>query len=131
MRIGNHEVIFEEPDVLLFRVSGDVTEREAIQFCDELVSLTRAARRVFFLVDVTRGGTIDSSARRRLAEGMRPVPNRGSVFVGADFRTRVLLQMVIHAIRLLTGRSNPAGFVETEAEARAWVDARRRQLVGG
>jgi hypothetical protein len=128
MKIGNHDIAFEEPDLFLVRVDGAVLVREVEAFCAEVRSLSRGRSRVLFLVDVSGIGEFGGPARRRLAEQMRPVPSRGVVFVGAGFSTRVVLQMVIHAVRLLTGRDNPSGYFDTDAEARAWIEATRAEL---
>lgn len=128
MKIGNHDIAIEEPDLLLVRVTGAVSVRDVEAFCAAVLSVCQGRPRMLFLVDVSGIGEFGSLARRRLAEEMRPVPSRGVVFVGAGFGTRVVLQMLIHAVRLLTGRDNPSAFFDTEAEARAWIQATRAAL---
>lgn len=127
MRIGNHEISLEDEHLVTVRIVGDLSEREAQALCEALASLTQGLRGVLFLIDVRRGGELDARARRRILEGLSPIPSGGTAFVGASFRLRLVLQMIGHAARLLLGRNNPVVYVDTEEQARAWAAALLRE----
>jgi hypothetical protein len=39
-----------------------------------------------------------------------------------------MMNFIVRAVNLFTGRDNPVRFFETEQEARAWLDERRQAL---
>ncbi|HVK64293.1 MAG TPA: hypothetical protein VM694_07460 [Polyangium sp.] len=128
-RIGGHLFRWEPPDLGHLVYSGDLDGPTS-------VALTRGARRftlgkprVFLLVDMSKLGRISREARTTSAEGGKDLALRGTAIVGASSHLRVLAGLVTRAIALLYGDSdNPTRFFATEAEARAWIVERRREI---
>ena len=107
----------------------------AIQVCagDDVIPRARQILHgrpwLFLLVDVTRLTKISSEGRQLAAQGSRDLNLRGVAMVGASASIRVLAGLVSRAVELVSGSGdNPTRFFETEREARAWINARRREV---
>jgi hypothetical protein len=129
--IGSHSVRFEEPDIVLIRMCGDVQEEHARVLCDELERLAKGKGYLLILGDLTELGAMSAKARHVFAEhGPHDSPVATAMF-GASFRARVLVNMVITVSRLFKRHRRSYHFVETEAQARACLDEMRRRLTRG
>jgi hypothetical protein len=62
------------------------------------------------------------------ADVSRSILYRGIAFCGGRGPQRVVMNFIVRAINLFTGRDNPVRFFETEQEARAWLVERRRAI---
>lgn len=128
---GTHLHRFEPPDLYIVRMQGTVLGDDMRSQIEALQALAeRTGGGIFWMADVTAMGALTPEARRVAAakehEEVRAVL-RGSAVVGASFTTRVMASLLLRAVRALrpdTGR--PVAFVETEAEARAFLDPHRR-----
>jgi hypothetical protein len=109
-------------------LSGDLSKSDIGILAEAFLAHSVGQRRLLLWVDMSRCGTVSPEARRAVAEGMRDVPFRGIAFVGASFQLKLLAALVVNALSLFTRRDNPATFVQSAAEAQAWLDARRRVL---
>lgn len=103
---------------------------------DELIAITafrdeHAPGSPFLLVlgDLRELGAIPVESRKVAAHRLGQFPYGGIALFGASFQARVLAKLVLGAARLL-GRDdrNPVRFFDTEAEARAWLAERAREL---
>ena len=67
---------------------------------------------------------------RVLAVRTGPVPYRGIAIFGGSFQVRLLSKLLVGAVNLFSRprRDNPVHFCDTEVEARAWIEQRRRVL---
>ncbi len=128
---GHHQHRFEPPDLYFSRINGDVsaddmrTQIEALRACSE-----RAGHAIFWLADVRKMGALSAEARRAAA-GASSTEVRaalaGSAIFGAGFSTRVMVNLLARAIRALNPtKLRPLAFVETEEEARAFLDKHRK-----
>lgn len=125
--IGAHSCWFEPPDLFRVRLVGDISpsDFEGIN----QVALERSARagHLFWLVDVTRAGSIEPEARRLMVQEAPPPWVWGAAVFGLGFPQRVLLRMMQRAAALL---GVPGPLVEVcagEAEALAWIAAERQR----
>jgi hypothetical protein len=127
MNVGKHEIAFEEPDMVRFRVVGDISGRDADGVIDAVMPYA-GRRHLLWLIDLTHAGAVDREARRTFGARVRPLPNRAAAFVRGSFAARVVVRMVLHAIRLIARRNNPAEFFDTEETALKWLAEQRRRL---
>jgi hypothetical protein len=130
--IGSHSFQFEAPDVFRIWLVGDVSAGEAQAIVDALERSSRPDKRLFLLVDVSRLGAMLPEARKSAVQGQN-IPMLASVIVGAGPLQRSVLKLIDLAYRLITQDSNaaPMVFVRTEAEGRAWIEQRRREVSEG
>nr|AYM52968.1 hypothetical protein [Jahnella sp. MSr9139] len=128
--LGAHEVLFEPPDLSIFRARGDISAADVGLIRAEVRRLCQEREALFSLVDLTGLGAILPEARSRAARPW-PLQIQGIAVIGAGFLHRVVITAVDRALARLfrgDGRFTPH-FFATEAEARAWLDQRRRAWV--
>ena len=129
--IGRNATYFEEPDIIFMRLAGSVQE-------DDGVEINRLHRlwgeqypRVFYLLDLSKLEAIHPEVRKEASRTVRLLPLAGVAAYGAPLKARVLAKLVFTAMNLFKSNASdrfPIEFVPTEAEARSWIDARRRAL---
>ncbi len=119
-----------EGDLCLVHLRGDY-DREAeayLQYVRELLDERHGYR--LTIMDVSRAGTVTHEARLALAEWNKGA-GRGPgalALVGASFSVRILANMAMSAVRILTRRRTEYTFFKTHEEARAWADKERERL---
>lgn len=129
--IGRHTTYFEPPDILFMRLAGPVSEAEAKEIDRLHLAWSREHSRVFFLLDLSQLASIDPEGRKDASRTVRELPLAGVAIYGAPMKARVLAKLVFTAMNLFKSNASerfPIEFVPTEAEARSWIDARRRAL---
>ncbi|MDC0746639.1 STAS/SEC14 domain-containing protein [Polyangium mundeleinium] len=132
---GTHLHRFESPDLYIVRIRGNVLDDDMRTQIAALRALAeRTGGGIFWIADVTEMGSLTPQARRAAAANeFADVRNvlRGSAVVGASFTTRVVATLLIRAVRSLEPHKiRPVAFVETEAEARAFLEEYRRHRAG-
>lgn len=120
----------EPPDVVWFQPRGAVTvgDLEAInRYYEQHI---RDWPVVFMLVDSRLNGGMSAEARKAAATLFHWVPFRGSAIIGGAFAMRTVGQLLMKVITALSSRTkdNPTVFLDTDAEARAWLEERRRAV---
>ncbi|MDI1443855.1 STAS/SEC14 domain-containing protein [Polyangium sp. 6x1] len=129
IRIGAHRFRWEPPDLVHLVYFGDLDGPTSVALSEASRRFTLGKPRVFLLVDMSKIGRVSREARSASAEGGKDLALRGTAVVGASAHLRILASLVSRAISLLYGAAdNPTQFFETEAEARAWIAERRREL---
>ena len=120
---------FEPPDIVYVETVGDVTEAEMGALLREMGRLTAGREYFFLLDDISRVGKISPEARKRASDEVDALPLRGIAVFNATFSQRVIATLLARLLTLF-GKfgDRPVVIVETEAQARAWVEARRREL---
>jgi len=129
--IGRHATYFEDPDVIFMRLVGMTSEEEANEINRRHRIWGDENPRVFYLLDLTRLEGIHPEGRKAASRTVRLLPLAGVAVYGAPIKARVLAKLVFTAMNLFKVNSAdrfPIEFYHTEAEARAWIDARRRSL---
>jgi hypothetical protein len=124
---GKHRHRFESPDIYYRRVEGDVSGPDMQTQIDGLVAIHRRIHRpVFWLCDVRTMGLLTPEARRAAASASSSEVRaalRGSAVFGSSFGTRVMMGLLVRAVRVLNpNKLRPLLFATTEAEARAFLD---------
>ncbi|HVK70739.1 MAG TPA: STAS/SEC14 domain-containing protein [Polyangium sp.] len=128
---GGHTYRCESAGIVFIRVGGDLAEEDIAAFFDAFAHLcdTSGLAHLFWLVDLGRLGTITPEARTRAAKTPVRPENKGMVLFNGTFRQRMAVTLVDKATSLLQPSAPPLVTCGTEAEARAWIDKRRRELV--
>jgi hypothetical protein len=127
--VGPHLFRWEPPDMGYVAYNGDVDGPTMMTYTEKSRVYTGDKPRVFLIVNCSKLGRIDAEARRVSANGSKGLALRGVAVVGASRTTRVLASLFVRAIEILNRNlDNPTRFFENEAEARAWIDTRRRAL---
>ena len=125
---GPHRVWLEPPDLVCAKISGDVKPGHLRISTDFQRAVAATTGQIFFLADVRDLGTIDVATRKDVGH-LRTVPYQGLVIYGATFRARLLMKMLLSTIRLFSSELDGIlVFVESEAEGRRWIEARRAAL---
>lgn len=115
-------------DTLASRWVGACTLDELEPFLACVEQCAAQVDGLFLLVDNTLAAPGRPEVRRRLVEWSRQHTFLGGVAIfGGDFATRAIGKLVINALALVTGRQLNIVLLSDEAEARAWIDERRRQ----
>jgi hypothetical protein len=129
-RIGNHATYFEEPDILSMKLVGEVGTEEVREINRMHLEFGRDRDHMFYLIDLSELDNLPSQVRKEASETVRSLPLRGTVIFGAPLKAKVLAKLLMTAVNMFKGgkNNNPVEFTDTEAEARAWLDRRRRQL---
>jgi len=128
LTIGTHRVRLEG-DTVFTRWIGPPELADVIKL-DELFQLVVSKHeRVFLVHDMSRSGLPSRETRRWIANWLLEQPLAGVVSFGASLPVRVLQSLLTRGASLL-GRKPAVLSVQvgSEAEAFAWVEARRRQL---
>ncbi|MDI1481033.1 hypothetical protein [Polyangium sp. y55x31] len=129
-RIGGHTYRRERAGIVFIRLGGDLAEDDVAAFFDAFAALCEESRlsHAFWLIDIGRLGAVLPGARTRAATTPVRRENKGMVLFNGSFRQRVLVTLVDKATSLLQPDVPPLVFFSAEAEARAWIDTRRREL---
>lgn len=119
----------ELPDLCIWRLVGDVTERDIERLFAAQTTFAAGKAQIFVLVDLSRVRSVSPKARAAGAQSRGVLPVRGIASCGGSFGIRALASLVARAAKLLSGQADSAfEAFETEAEARRWFADRRRQL---
>ena len=130
--MGPSIVRFEAPDIVHIKAIGDLSLEAMDQLLAEITRLTAGRGAYFVLSDISLIGKISPEARKRVSERVDTLQIRGGVAFGASFPQRVIVTLLARVLSLFGNLGErPLVIVETEAQARAWIDARRRELASG
>lgn len=126
--VGPHRFRIEPPDVVHVKLNGDV-ELEHIRVLYASVNELPDPSRAYLLRDARRVGEIKPKAREYLAKPGKKNDVAAVVNYGSSFQARVLLSMVMKAVRIFRPSAPRLVFFETESQARAWIEADRGRRV--
>lgn len=129
VKIGHHLFRWEPPDIGYVYYDGDMDAASMLAYAEQSRIYTANKPRVFLIVNTSKLGRLSAEARRMSADGSKGLALRGIAVIGASRTIRVLAELVSRGMDILNrNNDNPTRFFETEAEARAWIDTRRRDL---
>ncbi|MFB1480653.1 STAS/SEC14 domain-containing protein [Corallococcus sp. RDP092CA] len=132
---GTQHVSLESSDILWAKVQGTFSEEDVRALVGVFRELGAGPDRpLYFVVDLRDSGPegLAVAPRKYLAEHMRPNWFHAVVFFGARRTHRAVLQALVVALQFVDDTKLEAEFVDTEAQARAWLAAhRRRQEAAG
>jgi hypothetical protein len=119
-RVDAHILRFEPPDLVFGYFVGEVSE-EAVKAMARMYDL--APGKLYGIMLTSRMGSMTSGARRairslRIADGV--------AIVGASRQMELVLSLLKKVLMIANlGKNLPVIFVQTEEEARKWVDRLR------
>lgn len=125
--IREHGVRLVPPDVICFRAQGDVTAEDVDQFIKLILSWPMPEHGFFYLSDITHLGFQSQQLMARF-RSLPPQFIRASAVLGASFRNRVLLEIMLRTGRVLglTLSSRLPIHVKSPEEAYAYFEKQRR-----
>ncbi|HEV3460144.1 MAG TPA: hypothetical protein VHG32_26675 [Thermoanaerobaculia bacterium] len=128
--IGNQTTLFEPPDIIFLKLRGACSLEEGTEINRRHREWGRTVDRVFFLIDLSELDRIDAEVRKDATRTLAEVPLRGMVGYSAPIKARVIAKLIFTALNLFSNKADriPLHFTATEAEARAWIEERRREL---
>ena len=122
-------VRFEPPDICFAAFVGDVDASLMRRMNEDLVRIAHNKRHIFLLMDHSRTGSITPEARKLAIEATKNLPIVGGASFGASFPVRVITLLLARAHMLFRKETDQVlYFFRDEAEARAWIDERRRAI---
>jgi uncharacterized protein YggL (DUF469 family) len=129
--VGKHMTCFEEPDIIFMRLIGEVSKEEGLEMNQRHREFGAGRHHVFFLIDLERLEKIDPEVRRVATETLRDVPLRGMALYRAPLKAKVIAKLIITALNMFKkdASTNPVIFADTEEAARAWLAARRLEVL--
>jgi hypothetical protein len=128
--IGNQTTFFEPPDIIFLKLRGTCTWEEGSEINRRQREWGQPLERVFFLIDLAELDRIDPEVRKDATTTLAALPLRGMVGFSAPIKARVIAKLIFTALNLFSNKADriPLHFTDSEAEARAWIAERRREL---
>jgi hypothetical protein len=129
-QIGSHVTGFEAPDILFMKLVGDVSNEEVKEINQAHIDLSQGFQQLYFLIDLSQLDNLAPQVRKEASEVVKTLPLRGTAIYGAPLKAKVLAKLMLTAASMFRGGKNfnPVEFLDDEAEARAWIEKRRRQI---
>lgn len=129
-QVGKQTTVFEEPDILYMKLVGEVETAEVREINRLHLEFGQNRSHMFYLIDLSDLDNLPSQVRKEASETVRSLPLRGTAIYGAPLKAKVLAKLLMTAVNMFKGgkNQNPVEFTDTEAEARVWLDRRRREL---
>jgi hypothetical protein len=130
--IGEQVTYFEEPDIIVLKLKGEVSEEEGIELNRRNREFGKGLEHVFFLIDLEHMTNLPPKVRKVATETLNEVPTRGVAIYKAPFKARVIAKLIITALNMFRREAakDPVEFTDSEQEARAWIDKRRKEILG-
>lgn len=116
--------------MLCVRFVGKVLGRDLRAMHDYRNAWGAERSHYFILVDMSGIQDVDSDARKAMTEERAQVDRRQtSLYYGASFTIRTIAQMMFRSLKLLRPNIEytERHFVATEADARAFIEKRRKE----
>jgi hypothetical protein len=132
-KIGLHTTCFEEPDIIYMQLVGPCSYEEGHEVNLRHLRYGEEHDRLFFLIDLEKLENIDPAVRKEAGLVLRSIPLRGAALYKAPLKARVIAKLILTAMNTFRRPEEkvPVVFVDTEEQARAWIDERRRELDAG
>jgi hypothetical protein len=129
--IGKQTTLFEPPDIFFLKLRGTVTWEEGSEINRRHREWGQTVERAFYLIDLSELERIDPEVRKDATKTMALVPTRGMVGFSAPLKARVIAKLIFTALNLFSNKADriPLHFVDTETEARTWLDEQRRREI--
>jgi hypothetical protein len=128
--IGKQTTVFEPPDIFFLKIRNHVNWEEGSEINRTHREWGKNLDRVFLLIDLSELDRIDPEVRKDATATMATIPLRGMVGFAAPIKAKVIAKLIFTALNLFSNKADkvPLHFTDTEAEARAWIEERRREL---
>lgn len=127
-QVGSHATWFEEPDLIVLRLSGDVSLEESEVLAREHLDMVQGRESLFMMVDMTEFGSGTPGGRKVTSEALHRMPVRGIAICRAKLTSKVMAKLVFAGVKLFRRADTPrfeTEYFDDEAAARAWIGERR------
>lgn len=130
--VGSQRTYFEPPDTVVMNLSGNVQPEEAIAMGKLHVEWATGLPFCFYLIDGSILDRLDPEVRRLANQSLQQMPVRGIAVHSAPLKARVMIKLVLTALRLFRSEveETPILFFDTEQEGRDWIAKRRLEVQG-
>jgi hypothetical protein len=120
--IGAHELRYEEPDTMILRWRGPMNPEDVLEI-GRIARDLRAdgVQSCGIVIDARQEGGISAAARKVILDIVKGKYWHATVYFGASFKVRVMIDLISNASRLVIKDSPPLAVVGTEEQARAWL----------
>jgi len=128
--LGPHICRFEEPDIIYMEFHGPVSLAQGREVNRRHEEWGKQYENLFFLINLKELEGIDPTVRKEAGPIMNAMPLRGAMLYAAPLKARVAAKLILTAVNLFRKEEDrlPFHFVPTEADARAGIEKRRREL---
>jgi hypothetical protein len=118
---GQHFIRVEGDDFMTLEFHGLITAADMAAILQEYDARLLAQGRLFVLCNMSEAGDMMPEARATAKRRPKGLPWSYIAYVGASFGKRVVIDMLMRAIAVLSRVMTTHRFFDNEAEARAWL----------
>ncbi|MDC3956702.1 STAS/SEC14 domain-containing protein [Polyangium jinanense] len=128
IRFGPHVVTFVPPDLLVLEFAVPLEVDDCNRVLDHVYRTTAERGPCKVLMDITPLKSVPRDLREAVRARKDASKHAALAFVGAPFGVRVVLEMIIAAIRILKPERPryPFAFFDHKEEALAWLHSQPR-----
>ena len=126
--MGPHEAGIRD-DVLYTRFDGDFSLEHAKDLMT-FVGEQFGAGAYYAICDIRRQGSTSADARRLLVDWTRNRQLRAAAMIGGNAVARAMTRLVSSAIRVFNKQAILVQFVDSEADAEAWIAQQKQSDPG-
>jgi hypothetical protein len=123
--VGPHFFTIVEPDLLILEFADPIAPDDVRETLDLLLQTAKERGPCKVLMDISLLKGIPRDVRAELRARREPAKHAALAFVGAPFGMRIVIDMVIAAVRLLRPERPryPHSFFDRKEDALAWLHA--------
>ncbi|WP_437680324.1 STAS/SEC14 domain-containing protein [Sorangium sp. So ce131] len=123
-------VVRVEGDIVFVKRAGETQLRDVQRMCKAMEDTLAAHGRGFWLFDLKDAGGFGAEARKWAGEWEKQHAVTALAAFGGSLEIRSLTKLIATAVKSSSPLRSEfiAEFFNTEAEARAWIDAQRARL---
>ncbi len=128
LKIGEHYLRFEPPDIYLARGVGNMDEAQMDEAIDAIEVFAAGRKRFLYgISDLRQFGTLNGGSRRAMVRLFPLLKGVALIGIKAPFRTT--LSLVRKAAALLSREVSQVSlvFVDNEDDARAWIASKKER----
>lgn len=124
---GAHGLRFEEPDTMLLTWHGPMSAEDVQEIWKVAVQLrSEGIQSCGIIIDARNEGGINAAARKVILDIIKQQFWHATVYFGASFKIRVMIDLISNASKLVARNAPPLAVVSTEESAREWLRAHPR-----
>lgn len=123
-----HRVWIEEPFTLVCQLNGDVTGDNLRQMRDQLDFLGGGRGPVIVMQNLSRATSFSAAARKGILDDKRTVRVVAVICIAASFQMRVIMTMIVKAMKLIDSPVPSMLFADNETKAREILAQERARL---
>lgn len=123
-----HRVWIEEPFTLVCQLNGDVTGDNLRQMRDQLDFIGGGRGPVIVMQNLSRATSFSAAARKGILDDKRTVRVVAVICIAASFQMRVIMTMIVKAMKLIDSPVPSMLFADNETKAREILAQERARL---